>query len=167
MAYRIATMENVTPAVLLEIEEALEASLRDMLSGNQDVGGPRVVADIINLTGSSLEKNVLDQMDGRDPEVAEAVRNLMFAFADIDKLTDRELGELLPEVDRTHWAISLRAVEEGLKARILGLMPEETRTFVTVEMEQHVPVRLGEGHDRPRPRGRRADLKEPMIWVTS
>ena len=27
-----------------EIEEALEASLRDILGGNQDVGGPKVVA---------------------------------------------------------------------------------------------------------------------------
>ncbi|MBT4098746.1 MAG: flagellar motor switch protein FliG, partial [Gemmatimonadetes bacterium] len=31
VAYRIATMENITPAVLKEIEEALEASLRDIL----------------------------------------------------------------------------------------------------------------------------------------
>jgi flagellar motor switch protein FliG len=57
--------------VLKEIEEALEASLRDILGGNQDVGGPGVVADILNLTGSSVEKNVLDQMDAQDPEVAD------------------------------------------------------------------------------------------------
>ena len=63
VAYRIATMENITPAVLKEIEEALEASLRDLLGGDQDVGGPKVVADILNLTGSSTEKNVLDLMD--------------------------------------------------------------------------------------------------------
>jgi flagellar motor switch protein FliG len=30
-----------------------------------------VVADILNLTGSSVEKNVLDQMDAQDPEVAD------------------------------------------------------------------------------------------------
>ena len=144
VAYRIATMENITPAVLLEIEEALEASLADILSGNQDVGGPKVVADMLNLTGSSVEKNVLDQMDGQDPEVAEAVRNLMFTFADIDKLSDRELRVLLPEVDKTHWAISLKAAGEGLKTRILGLLPEEARTFVTAELEQHEPMRLSE-----------------------
>jgi flagellar motor switch protein FliG len=45
VAYRIATMENITPAILKEIEETLEASLRDILGGNQDVGGPKVVAD--------------------------------------------------------------------------------------------------------------------------
>ena len=144
VAYRVATMENITPAVLKEIEDALETSLRDILGGNQDVGGPKVVADILNLTGSSVEKNVLDQMDGQDPEVAEAVRNLMFTFADINKLTDRELQILLREVDQKDLVIALKAAEEELKDKILGNMSERVRTFVTEEMEFLGPMRLSE-----------------------
>ena len=64
MAYRIGTMENITPNVLKEIEESLESSLRDMLGENQDVGGLKIVTDILNLTGSSVDKSVLDNMDG-------------------------------------------------------------------------------------------------------
>ncbi len=121
VAYRIATMENITPAVLKEIEEALESSLRDILGGNQDVGGPKVVADILNLTGSSVEKNVLDQMDAQDPEVAESVRNLMFTFADISKLTDRELQVLLREVDQKDLVVALKPAEEELKDKFCAL----------------------------------------------
>ena len=83
---------------LKEVEEAIEQSLRDILGGDQEVGGPKVVADLLNLTGSSVEKNVLDAMDAQVPEVAEAVRNLMFVFNDLGKLTDRELQVLLREV---------------------------------------------------------------------
>ena len=144
VAYRIATMENITPAVLKEIEEALEASLRDILGGNQDVGGPGVVADILNLTGSSVEKNVLDQMDAQDPEVAESVRNLMFTFADINKLTDRELQILLREVDQKDLVIALKAAEDELKDKILGNMSERVRTFISEEMEFLGPMRLSE-----------------------
>ena len=144
VAYRIATMENITPAVLKEIEEALEASLRDILGGNQDVGGPGVVADILNLTGSSVEKNVLDQMDAQDPEVAEAVRNLMFTFADINKLTDRELQILLREVDQKDLVIALKAAEDELKDKILGNMSERVRTFISEEMAFLGPMRLSE-----------------------
>ena len=143
VAYRIATMENITPAILKEIEEALEASLRDILGGNQDVGGPKV-ADILNLTGSSVEKNVLDLMDAQDPEVAEAVRNLMFTFADISKLTDRELQILLREVDQKDLVIALKAAEEELKDKILGNMSERVRTFISEEMEFLGPMRLSE-----------------------
>ena len=144
VAYRLATMENITPSVIKEIEEALENSLRDILGGDQDVGGPKVVADILNLTGSSVERNVLDQIDGIDPEVAEAVRNLMFVFADIVKLTDRELQVLLREVDQKDLVIALKTAEDELKEKVLGNMSERVRTFITEEMEFLGPMRVSE-----------------------
>jgi flagellar motor switch protein FliG len=144
VAYRIATMENITPNVIKQIEESLESSLRDMLGGNQDVGGPKVVADILNLTGSSVEKNVLDQMDGMDPEVAESVRNLMFVFEDIAKLTDREIQTLMREVDQKDLVIALKAASEELKQKVLSNMSERVRTFIQEEMEFLGPMRLSE-----------------------
>ena len=144
VAYRLATMENITPNVIKEIEEALEQSLRDMLGGDQDVGGPKVVADILNLTGSSVEKSVLDQMDAQDPEIAEAVRNLMFVFADIVKLTDREIQTLLREVDQKDLVVALKSADDELKDKVLGNMSERVRTFITEEMEFQGPMRLSE-----------------------
>jgi flagellar motor switch protein FliG len=115
VAYRIATMENITPNVLKETEESLYTSLRDMLGGNQDVGGSKVVADILNLTGSSVEKGILDNMDALDPEVAGAVRNLMFVFDDIAKLTDREIQTLMRDVDQKDLVVALKSASEELK----------------------------------------------------
>jgi flagellar motor switch protein FliG len=144
VAYRIATMENITPNVLKEIEESLEASLKDMLGGNKDVGGPKVVADILNLTGSSVEKNVLDNMDGQDPEVAESVRNLMFVFEDISKLSDREIQAVMKEVDQKDLVVALKSASDEMKEKILGNMSERVRTFITEEMEFQGPMRLSE-----------------------
>ena len=144
VAYRIATMEKITPNVIKQIEESLESSLRDILGGNQDVGGPKVVANILNLTGSSVEKNVLDNMDGMDPEVAESVRNLMFVFNDIGRLTDREIQTLMREVDQKDLVIALKTASEELRDKILGNMSERVRTFITEEMEFLGPMRLSE-----------------------
>ena len=144
VAYRVSTMENITPAALTEVEEALEASLSDMLSGNADVGGPKVVADMLNFSGSSTEKNVLDQMDAQDPEVAEAVRLMMFTFADIGKLPQRDLQTFVQEVDPKDLLISLKAVEKEILDRILSAMSDETRTFFLGEIEQLGPMRLSE-----------------------
>ena len=144
VAFRIATMENITPSVLRQIEESLEANLRDILGGNQDVGGPGVVADILNLTGSSVEKNVLDQMDGQDPEVAETVRNLMFTFADIAKLTDRELQLLLQQADQKDLILALKAADADVKGKILGNLSERVRALFIEEMEFLGPMRLSE-----------------------
>jgi len=144
VAYRIATMENITPNVLQQIEESLEASLRDMLTGNQDVGGPKVVADILNLTGSSVEKNVLEQMDGTDPEVAESVRNLMFVFDDLVKLTDKELQVLMREVEQKDLVVALKGADQELKDKVLSNMSERVRGFIEEEMEFLCPMRLSE-----------------------
>ena len=144
VAFRVATMENITPHVLRQIEESLESSLRDILGGNQDVGGPKVVADILNLTGSSVEKSVLETMDGTDPEIAEAVRNMMFVFNDLAKLTDREIQVLLKEVEQKDLVIALKGAEEELKDKILGNMSERVRDFIREEMEFAGPMRLSE-----------------------
>jgi flagellar motor switch protein FliG len=144
VAYRIATMENITPNVLKQIEESLEVNLRDILGGNQDVGGPKVVADILNLTGGTVEKSVLDRMDGTDPEVAQQVRNMMFVFDDLVKLTDKELQVLLKEVEQGDLVVALKGAEEELKSKVLGNMSDRVRQFITEEMEFLGPMRLSE-----------------------
>lgn len=144
VAYRIATMENIAPNVLKEMEMSLEETLKDMLGGNQDAGGPKVVADMLNLTGSSVEKNVLDNMENMDPNTAESVRNLMFVFEDIMKLSDREIQILLREVDQKDLVIALKSSSEELKEKVLGNMSDRVRQFVTEEMDFTGPMRLSE-----------------------
>ena len=101
-------------------------------------------AEHLNLTGSTTEKSVLDQMDAQDPEVAEAVRNLMFTFTDIVKLSDREIQTLLREVDQKDLVVALKAAEDELKTKILNNMSERVRTFISEEMEFLGPMRLSE-----------------------
>jgi flagellar motor switch protein FliG len=144
VAYRIATMENIIPAVVKEIEQSLEASLRDMIGGAQDVGGPKVLGDMLNMSGSSVEQNVLDQIDAQDPEVSEAVRNLMFVFNDLVKLTDREIKVLLRKCDQKDLVIALKAARPELAEKVLGNMSERVRNFIIEELNFLGPMRLSE-----------------------
>ena len=137
-------MNSVTPDVLKQVEESLEASLRDILSGDQDVGGPKVVADMLNLSGSSVEKNVLDQIDAQDPEISESVRNLMFVYADIIKLTDQDFQVLLREVSPDDLAMSLKAASDELMQKARDNMVEEVWTELCNKMEAMGPMRLSE-----------------------
>ena len=99
---------------------------------------------MLNLTGSTVEKNVLDQMDAQDPEVAESVRNLMFVFADVAKLTERELQALMREVDQKDIIIALKNADDELKEKVLGSVSERVRTFIQEEMDFLGPMRLSE-----------------------
>ena len=145
--YRIATLDNITPSVLKQIEESLETNLRDILGGHQDVGGPKIVADMLNLTGATIEKSVLEKLDAQDPEVAETVRNMMFVFDDIDTLTDREIQVVLREVEQKDLVVALKAASDEVKDKILGNMSERVRDFIEEEMEFLGPMRLSEVED--------------------
>ena len=147
VSYRIATLDNITPSVLKQIEESLETNLRDILGGHQDVGGPKIVADMLNLTGATIEKSVLEKLDAQDPEVAETVRNMMFVFDDIDTLTDREIQVVLREVEQKDLVVALKAASDEVKDKILGNMSERVRDFIEEEMEFLGPMRLSEVED--------------------
>ena len=144
VAYRMATLDNITPKVLKQIEESLETNLKDILGGHKDVGGPKVVANMLNLTGGSIEKSVLERLDTQDPEVAEAVRNMMFVFDDIHILTDREIQIILREVEQHDLVVALKTASEEVKHKILDNMSERVRAYVEEEMEFLGPMRLSE-----------------------
>ena len=144
VAYRVATMGNITPGVLKQVEESLEANLKDILSGNKDVGGPKIIADVLNLTGTSVEKNILDRLDAQDPEIAEVVRNMMFVFDDISNLNDREIQILLREVEQKDLVIAMKTASEDVKEKLLSNMSERVRQFMEEEMDFLGPMRLSE-----------------------
>ena len=115
-----------------------------MIGGAQDVGGPKVLGDMLNMSGSSVEQNVLDQIDAQDPEVSEAVRNLMFVFNDLVKLTDREIQVLMRKCDQKDLVIALKAARPELAEKVLGNLSERVRNFIIEELNFLGPMRLSE-----------------------
>ncbi len=148
VSYRIAMMENISPEVLRELEESLAQDLQTILGGQiTEIGGPKAVAEILNRTGRSTEKAVLERLDAQDPELAEEVRNQMFVFDDIAKLTDREIQMILREVDTKDLAVALKGGSEELQDRIFGNVSERVGTMIKEEMEFSGPVRMSDVED--------------------
>ena len=76
VAYRITTMGDIPPSVIKQIEESLETSLSHMLGySNQDAGGPKVMADILNVGDSSISRNILESIGRQDGETADMLRS--------------------------------------------------------------------------------------------
>ncbi|MDA0747542.1 MAG: flagellar motor switch protein FliG [bacterium] len=145
VSYRIARMENISPQVLRDLEESLSYNLQAILSGQvTEIGGPKAVAEILNFTGRSTEKAVLERLDAKDPELAEAVRNQMFVFDDIAHFTDREIQMILREVDTKDLAIALKGAGEEIKDRIFTNLSERVGTMLKEEIEFSGPVRLSD-----------------------
>jgi flagellar motor switch protein FliG len=145
VAFRIAQMDNIQPQVLRDLEQSLANELQAILSGQiTEIGGPKAVAEILNRTGRSTEKAVLERLDAQDPELAEEVRNQMFVFDDIANLTDREIQMILREVDTKDLAVALKGGSEELQERIFGNVSERVGTMIKEEIQFSGPVRMSD-----------------------
>jgi len=145
VSYRIATMDSISPQVLRELEDSLAENLQTILSGQvTEIGGPKAVAEILNSTGRSTEKAVLERLDAQDPELAEDVRNQMFVFDDIANLTDREIQLILREVDSKDLSTALKGASDEMKDRIFGNVSERVGAMMKEEMDFSGPVRMSD-----------------------
>ena len=145
VALRIAQMENISPPVLRDLEESLAGELEAIMSGQvTEIGGPKAVAEILNHTGRTTEKSVLERLDAHDPELAEHVRNKMFVFDDIAQLTDREIQMILREVDSHDLAIALKGANEELKERVFANVSDRVGQMMKEEMDFAGPIRLSD-----------------------
>ena len=144
VAHRIATLGNVAPELLRDVEESVEAMLQDMMGGKREIGGTKVAASILNLTGGRTEKAVLDHMDAQDPEVAEEVREQMFVFDDIARLGDEDIRVLLQNVEMADLQVALKRAGKEVSERILSNMSLRRREMFEDDMAVLPPMRRSE-----------------------
>ena len=97
---------------------------------------------MLNQTGGELEKQLLESLGERDPDVAANVKALMFVFEDLLLVDGKGMQRLLREVESKELALSLKAASDELKAHIRGNMSERAGGALEEEMEMLGPVRV-------------------------
>ena len=80
-------------------------------------------------------KSMLDELEKRDRELAEAVRNKLYRFEDIEKLADRDLQKLLGQCQTDTLVCALQQVEESLLTFVLSNMSKRAKESLQEEME--------------------------------
>ncbi|MCK5145297.1 flagellar motor switch protein FliG [bacterium] len=139
--YRFATMDRVAVDYIKEVEKVLESRVEFNVSGNQ-IGGVKMAAGILNMTGQSVEKNILADLSQRDPELATEIKNLMFVFEDILMLDDRSIQRVLKDVDMKELSLALKGSSEEMQKKILTNVSERAAAMISEEMEFMGPVKL-------------------------
>ncbi len=145
VALRVAGMEKISPEVLKEVESTLESHFQN--TGGRDLsvsGGAKTIAEILNLIESAAEKNILQAIEGENPDLAAEIKNMMFVFDDLVLLDDRSVQRLLKEVESKDLAISLKAASDEVKNKIFANVSERVAVLIKEEMEFMGPMRLSD-----------------------
>lgn len=149
--YRLATMGKTSPALLNDIEEVIKQQIGSLFGTELSVaGGVESVAQILNSTTRAAEKNILEALSERDPELAVSVKALMFVFDDLVHVTDRDLQRILVEVEQRDLALGLKGSSEALKAKLLGNISQRAAEAILEEIDLMGPVRVSDVEEAQR-----------------
>ena len=136
VALRVATMMEISPDVTREVESVLRQKLSNVVTHEySSAGGVKSLADILNKSDRTTERNVLASLEARYAELADEVRMLLFTFEDIVKLDDRSIQLVLKDVDAKDLGLALRGVNDETKERIFANMSQRGAEMLREEME--------------------------------
>ena len=148
IAFRLATMEKTSPELIEDIETVLRDQIGTVFGGDlSNAGGAEAVAEILNSTSRAAEKNILDTLKGKSPELVDEITSLMFIFEDINTLQNEAIQKIVKEIDSKTLALALKATSDELKDKILQNMSERAAEMLQDELQYLKNVRVKDVED--------------------
>lgn len=142
---RVAEMDRTSPDIIKEVEHVLEQKLSSVITNEYaTAGGIESIVDILNNVDRGTEKNILEELEEEDPELAEEIRQRMFVFEDIVMLSDRAVQMVVRQVDSHQIALALKTASEDVKQKIYDNMSQRATEMLQEDIEYMGPVRLRE-----------------------
>ena len=140
---RIAKMSQTSPDVIQDVEEVMEDKIASFITDEYAMaGGLDSIVDIINQVDRGTEKNILDQLEEKDEDLSEEIRQRLFVFEDIVQLSDQAIQMTLREVDNDDVALALKTVDDEVKEKITSNMSDRAANMLEEDMEYMGAVRL-------------------------
>ncbi len=147
-ARRIAMMDRASPDVVNEVERELEKRLSTLVSEEYTtIGGVDAIVEIINQVDRATEKNIMENLEIEDPELAETIKKRMFVFEDIITLDNRSIQRVLREVDNHELAVALKGSGDNVKEIILSNVSKRLAAMIEEDLEFMGPKRMKEIED--------------------
>lgn len=147
-ARRIALMDHASPEVIAQIEKEFEKRVSALVSQDYtSIGGVESIVDIINQVDRTTEKNIMENLEIEDPELAEVIKKRMFVFEDITSLDNKSIQRVLREVDNHQLAIALKGAGANVKEVIMTNVSKRLGAMIEEDLEYMGPKRVKEVED--------------------
>ncbi len=141
--YRLATMGKTSPELLRDIEEVIRDQIGSVIGTELSMqGGIEKVAEILNGISRTAERNIMEGIRERDPELANSVKGLMFVFDDLINVNERDLQRLLVEVEQKDLVLALKGASPDLQEKMLKNVSERAAAMIQEEIELMGQVRV-------------------------
>ena len=104
-------------------------------------GGLKTAADVLNSLDKNTSQSMLLELDKRNPELGQAIRQKMFTFEDLSLLDASSLQKIMREVDMRDLATALKTASPALKKGLLGSISKRAAETVNEEISFLGPIK--------------------------
>ncbi len=138
---QMATIKDVSPDVVRTISVVLEKKLESLLSSIVDVGGVKVVADMLNRLGPKAQ-DILKNINGVDTSLATQIKENMFVFEDLLNLEAEYIMKILQNIDTADVAVAMKNATDDDMLKITSAMSQRASDRFKEEFEMLVKVKI-------------------------
>jgi len=138
---RMARLAKVPPPVLAAMERELESRLSTAAPPDA-TGGVDLVVPVLNAADPKAEREILEVLAQRDPELAEQIQGQLFTFADIVRLDDDAVQLILRRVELPTLALALKTVGPAVLDKVQRNLSERQNQVLQEEIDRLGRVRV-------------------------
>jgi flagellar motor switch protein FliG len=138
---QMATIKDVSPDVVRTISLVLEKKLESLLSSIVDVGGVKVVADMLNRLGPKSQ-DILKNINGVDTALATKIKENMFVFEDLLALDKDDIMKILQNVEMADVAVAMKNATEDALEIVRSAMSQRASDRFQEEFEMLTKVKI-------------------------
>ena len=141
VSIQIATIKDVSPDVVRTISAVLEKKLESLLSSIVDVGGVKVVADMLNKMGPKAV-DILKNINGIDTSLATRIKDNMFVFEDLLNLDSEYIMKIIQSVESADVVVAMKNTTQEQIEKVTGAMSQRVKDRFYEESEMLTKVKI-------------------------
>ncbi len=137
IAERIGTISSTSPLVIERIEKVIENKFSNYIENDtENVGGVHTLVEILNSVSRSTEKNILNDLEKRRPELSNEVKSSLFTFDRLD------VQKVLRDVQNDVLVLALKGTTDDIKNFIFSNLSSRAVENLQEEIQFMGPTRL-------------------------
>jgi flagellar motor switch protein FliG len=132
---RLATL-GPTPVEVVETIVQVLSQKTNVKSARamSQTGGLKNAAEVLNAMDRNFSDPLLNELDRRNPDLGQAIRQKMFTFEDLLSLDNAALQKVMREVDMRDLAVALKGASAKLSSALLGCISKRAAETVKEEI---------------------------------
>ena len=133
---RVASLETVQPAAMLELESIMKKQFSNNSSArSSSVGGVKQAAKIMNFVKVDMESQIMEGLMNLDEDITQQIQDNMFTFENLVDVDNRAIQTMMRNVDQDLLMTALKGASEFVKEKFFDNMSSRARVMFIDDME--------------------------------